>query len=213
MAKNTLLTERQVSSFMKLANIREDRIKNFLGSGKKSLREEFGGPEMEEEPVEDEAPEEGGEEMAPEGGEGAEFDSVDMEPEAPGAEDLEATGDEFKTYLADVLAELLPDAIAQAMGGEASTAGVEGEEGMEDMELSSDEMSDDEGPVEDEEEEEVVEEEPELQESRFKKAVARNLKGGDKRNIKESVAFKNVDLITDDEVINEVLRRVIRRLV
>ena len=211
MAK-ALLSERQVSSFMKLANIKQDRIKNFLGSGKKALREDYGSMTMEEdEPsadmgAEGEMPEEGAEEMPEEEME------MDMEPEAPEGEDLEASGDEFKTFLADVLKELLPAALKQAMAGEAAGAG---EEGVEDMELSSDEMSDEEGPVEDEEfeEEEVEEEEPELQESRVKKAVARNLKGGDKRNIKESVAFKNVDLITDDEVINEVLKRVIRRLV
>jgi len=72
--------------------------------------------------------------------------------------------------------------------------------------------------VEEEESDEEQEEEQELQEAKNKAMKAdkktRNLKGGDaKKNMKESLAFDNVDLVTDDEIINEVLKRVIRRIV
>ena len=72
--------------------------------------------------------------------------------------------------------------------------------------------SDEEMPEEEVESEEESEEEQELQE--IKKAVkkARNLEGGDAK-IKESLAFKNIDVVTDNQIINEVLKRVIRRLV
>jgi hypothetical protein len=116
------------------------------------------------------------------------------------------------------------DALAEA----GVTSDGEGEMDMGDMDLESDEMTDsDEGGMEDEEEldmeeedegEEEQEEEQELQEAKKKAMKAdkktRNLEGGDaKKKMKESLAFDNVDLVTDDEIINEVLKRVIRRIV
>ena len=191
MAKKTLLSENQIASFMKLANIKSDKIQNF----KKVLKEEYtgmggvptGNMEMEED--EPEAEMEAGTEMEPAG-------DMDMEPEAP--EETVETG-------ADELMGMIKDAVKAAL----EEAGISEEEGEEEEEMSG-EMA----GMEDEEEEEEMEEYEELQEAK-KKAdkKARNLKGGDAKKMKESLAFDNVDLVTDDEIINEVLKRVIRRLV
>ena len=91
-------------------------------------------------------------------------------------------------------------------------------EDMEDMdsELESDLASDeDEMDMEDEGEEE----EEELQEAKHDKKDKKDTKkalkpkGGDAKKMKEALSFDNVDLVTDDEIINEVLKRVIRRIV
>lgn len=192
MAKKTLLSENQIASFMKLANIKSDKIQNF----KKVLKEEYtgmggvptGNMEMEED--EPEAEMEAGTEMEPAG-------DMDMEPEAP--EETVETG-------ADELMGMIKDAVKAAL----EEAGISEEEGEEEGE-EEEEMSGEMAGMEDEEE---MEEYEELQEAK-KKAdkKARNLKGGDAKKMKESLAFDNVDLVTDDEIINEVLKRVIRRLV
>lgn len=196
MAKKTLLSENQIASFMKLANIKSDKIQNF----KKVLKEEYtgmggvptGNMEMEED--EPEAEMEAGTEMEPAG-------DMDMEPEAP--EETVETG-------ADELMGMIKDAVKAALE-EAGISEEEGEEEEEEGEEEEEEMSGEMAGMEDEEE---MEEYEELQEAK-KKAdkKARNLKGGDAKKMKESLAFDNVDLVTDDEIINEVLKRVIRRLV
>lgn len=181
---------------MKLANIKSDKIQNF----KKVLKEEYtgmggvptGNMEMEED--EPEAEMEAGTEMEPAG-------DMDMEPEAP--EETVETG-------ADELMGMIKDAVKAAL----EEAGISEEEGEEEEEEGEEEeVSGEMAGMEDEEEEEMEEYE-ELQEAK-KKAdkKARNLKGGDAKKMKESLAFDNVDLVTDDEIINEVLKRVIRRLV
>ncbi len=196
MAKKTLLSENQIASFMKLANIKSDKIQNF----KKVLKEEYTGMGgtggMGEDEPEEEMPEaemEAGTEMEPAG-------DMDMEPEAP--EETVETG-------ADELMGMIKDAVKAAL----EEAGISEEEGEEEgeEEEEEEEMSGEMAGMEDEEE---MEEYEELQEAK-KKAdkKARNLKGGDAKKMKESLAFDNVDLVTDDEIINEVLKRVIRRLV
>jgi hypothetical protein len=224
MAKKTLLSESQVSKFMKLANIKSDKINGF----KKRLNENYGMggtvpmPEMEEdEEAADAGPSDVGDDM----GTGMEADEMDMdmEPDAPeGGGDIEIESDELGKLLAPMIKSAVMDALAEA--GVTSDGGDE----MGDMDLESDEMTDeDEGGMEDEgdmdmeeedEGEEEEEEEEELQEAKKKAMKAdkktRNLEGGDaKKKMKESLAFDNVDLVTDDEVINEVLKRVIRRIV
>jgi hypothetical protein len=205
MAKKTLLSENQVASFMKLANIRTEKAQSFK---KRVLKEEYtgmggtGGMEMEED-----EPEMSGDELEMDAG----MDMADeAEPEQPGGGTIEKESDE----LMNMIKSAVRDALAEAgLGSEE-----EGMEGM-DIDMDSDEEipeedmdSDEEMPEEEVESEEESEEEQELQE--IKKAVkkARNLEGGDAK-IKESLAFKNIDVVTDNQIINEVLKRVIRRLV
>lgn len=220
MAKKTLLSESQVSSFMKLANIKSEKISNF----KKRLNESYTGLEGtgnmgEDEQAADAGPSDMGDDM----GTGMEADEMDMEPEAPSNEaDFEGGADDFKAVLRDALKEVLPQVMAELEGGD---MGDEDEGDMDlDMDLASDEEMEDEGEVdemdmEEEESDEEQEEEQELQEAKKKamkadKKKTRNLEGGDaKKKMKESLAFDNVDLVTDDEIINEVLKRVIRRIV
>jgi hypothetical protein len=88
--------------------------------------------------------------------------------------------------------------------------------GMESEEEGQEEEAEyDEEEEEEEEDEMEEEEEEELQEAKKLKATkkARSTRGGDQKPMKESLAFGNVDLVTDDEIINEVLKRVIRRLI
>jgi hypothetical protein len=221
MAKKTLLSENQISKFMKLANIKEDRINNFIGSGKKKLNEEYtgmggtGGME-EDEPAADE---DGMDSMDDMGDMGDVEDSelpaeTDMEPEAPEGQ-IEASEDEFESFLTKALEKILPAALEKAMGG-AGMGGMgemEGEEPeMEDLgDMSAEEETEDVGG---EEEAPVEEEEPnKLDETKYGKVnkKARNTGGGDAK-MKESLTFKDVDLVTDDQIVNEVLKRVIRRL-
>lgn len=211
MAKKTLLTENQVSNFMKLANIRQDRISNFIGNNKKKLNEEFtgmagtGGME-EDEPAADEG------DMGDMGGMEEEPVETDMEPEAPEGQ-IEASEDEFESFLTRALEKILPDALAKAMAGE----GTDQEEDMDFGDMEVEEESEDESELEDEDSEvEVEDEQPtkELDESRNRRAAQkiRNTGGGDAK-MKESLVFENVDLVTDDDIVNEILKRVIRKLV
>ena len=211
MAKKTLLSENQIASFMKLANIRTDKIQNF----KKVLKEESsgmygtGGMEMEEDEPEAEMTDmDAGTDMEP---------AADTEP-APPEETVETGSDELMGMIKDAVKAALADA---GLGHEEE---MEASDEMADMDMESDEEEEEEQEEEEyeeeeegeeeEEEEEEMEEYEELQEAKKKAAKkARNLKGGDAKKMKESLAFNNVDLVTDDEIINEVLKRVIRRLV
>ena len=203
MAKKTLLSENQIANFMKLANITTEKAQNFK---KRVLKEEYtgmggtGGMEMEED-----EPEMAGDEM--------EMDMADeAEPEQPDGGTIEKESDE----LMNMIKSAVRDALAEAgLGSE--------EEGMEDMDIDMDseeeipeeEMDSDEEEMDSDEEEmdSDEEEEYELQEAKKKAAKkARNLKGGDAK-IKESLAFENVDIVTDNQIINEVLKRVIRRII
>ena len=191
MAKKTLLSENQIANFMKLANITTEKAQNFK---KRVLKEEYtgmggtGGMEMEED-----EPEMAGDEME------MEMDMADeAEPEQPDGGTIEKESDE----LMNMIKSAVRDALAEAgLGSE--------EEGMEDMDIDMD--SEEEIPEEEMDSDE--EEEYELQEAKKKAAKkARNLKGGDAK-IKESLAFENVDIVTDNQIINEVLKRVIRRII
>lgn len=214
MAKKTLLSENQVSNFMKLANIKQDKINNFK---KNVLKEEYTGMAgtggMGEDVAADAGPSDTGDDM----GTGMEADEMDMEPEAPSTEaDFEGGADDFKEVLKNALREVLPQVMAELEGDE---GGMEDMEGMDDME--SDELESDLASDEEEEEEMDMEdegEEEELQEAKHDKSKkdakkALKPKGGDAKKMKEALSFDNVDLVTDDEIINEVLKRVIRRIV
>jgi len=199
MAKKTLLSENQIANFMKLANIRTEKAQNFK---RRVLKEEYtgmggtGGMEMEED-----EPEMAGDEME------MEMDMADeSEPEQPDGGTIEKESDE----LMNMIKSAVRDALAEAgLGSE--------EEGMEDMDIDME--SDEEMPEEemDSDEEEMDSDEEEMEEYELqeakKKAVkkARNLKGGDAK-IKESLAFENIDIVTNNQIINDVLKRVIRRI-
>ena len=205
MAKNTLLTEKQVSSFMRLANIKQDKISNFIGNGKKRLNEEYTGSMQEDEPAADE---EMGEmdDMGEMGDMEEEPVEADMEPEAPEGQ-IEASEDEFEGFLTRALEKILPAALEKAMAGQ-------GADQEEEMDFGG---MEDEGEMEDEDSEvEVEDEEPtkELDETRNRRTAQRirNTGGGDAK-MKESLVFENVDLVTDDDIVNEILKRVIRKLV
>ena len=217
MAKKTLLSEGQVSKFMKLANIKSDKISGF----KKRLNEEYNTMEEDEPAADEEADMDM--DMADEAADVADMDmdaaeaDMDMEPEAPQG-DIEIESDELGKLLAPMIKSAVMDALADA-GVTDADAGDDDEE----MDFESDEMTDeDEGGMDMEEEDEAEmeeeEQEEELQEAKKNAMKAakktRNLEGGDaKKKMKESLAFDNVDLVTDDEIINEVLKRVIRRIV
>jgi len=203
MAKKTLLSENQIANFMKLANIRTEKAQNFK---RRVLKEEYtgmggtGGMEMEED-----EPEMAGDEME------MEMDMADeSEPEQPDGGDIEIESGELGKLLAPMIKSAVMDALAEAgLGSE--------EEGMEDMDIDME--SDEEMPEEemDSDEEEMDSDEEEMEEYELqeakKKAVkkARNLKGGDAK-IKESLAFENIDIVTNNQIINDVLKRVIRRI-
>lgn len=211
MAKKTLLSENQVSNFMKLANIKQDKIDNFK---KSVLKENYGmggtiPTSMEEdEPAADEMND------MDDMGTDMKADQMDMEPEAPSTEaDFEGGADDFKAVLRDALKEVLPQVMAELEGAEEADE----EEDMDlDMDLASD---DEEVDMDDEEEMDMEEEEEELQEAKHDKKDKKDAKkalkpkGGDAKKMKEALSFDNVDLVTDDEIINEVLKRVIRRIV
>lgn len=197
MAKKTLLSENQIASFMKLANIRTEKAQNFK---KRVLKEEYtgmggtGGMEMEED-----EPEMSGDELEMDAG----MDMADeAEPEQPDGGTIEKESDE----LMNMIKSAVRDALAEAgLGSE--------EEGMEGMDSEEDMDSDEEMPEEEVESEEESEEEYELEEAKKKAAKkARNLEGGDAK-MEESLAFENIDVVTDNQIINEVLKRVIRRII
>lgn len=201
MAKKTLLSENQIASFMKLANIRTEKAQNFK---KRVLKEEYtgmggtGGMEMEED-----EPEMSGDELEMDAG----MDMADeAEPEQPDGGTIEKESDELMNMIKSAVRDALTEA---GLGSE--------EEGMEGMDIdmdSEEEMdSDEEMPEEEVESEEESEEEYELQEAKKKAAKkARNLEGGDAK-MEESLAFENIDVVTDNQIINEVLKRVIRRII
>jgi hypothetical protein len=206
MAKKTLLSENQIANFMKLANIRTEKAQNFKNRILKENMGGFGGTGGMDEMEEDEpsaAEQMGGEmEMA-----------AEAEPEQPTGGTIEKESDE----LMDMIKNAVKDALAEAgLGEEEGMEGMdmESEEEMPEEEMPEEEMEEEGEEEEEEEEEEGEMEEYELQEAKKKAAKkAHNLKGGDAKKMKESLAFDNVDLVTDDEIINEVLKRVIRRIV
>ena len=205
MAKNTLLTEKQVSSFMRLANIKQDKISNFIGNGKKRLNEEYTGSMQEDEPAADEDMGEM-DDMGEMGDMEEEPVETDMEPEAPEGQ-IEASEDEFEGFLTRALEKILPAALEKAMAGQ-------GADQEEEMDFGG---MEDEGEMEDEDSEVEVEDEEELKEldearNRRTAQRIRNTGGGDAK-MKESLVFENVDLVTDDDIVNEILKRVIRKLV
>jgi hypothetical protein len=196
MSRKPLLSESQVAKWMKLANIDKNATKNFLNeskSNKKVLKENYGsmmgareddGMGMEDGMGEEE---EGGMDI----GDG----SMDEDPSVVGDEemdmDMEAGGDEGEVEFdsVDDLKTVIKDAVKSAL----EELGLADDMGGEEPEMDMEE------PAEEED----------------------SLEGGDEGGDEpaepaeddEQPLAEGIEVLTDNEVINEVLKRVIRRLV
>ena len=199
MSRKPLLSESQVAKWMKLANIDQNATKNFLSesksTSKKVLKENYTMGAREDEDMGMEDMDMGGEE---EGGMEIGDGAMGEEPSVVGDEeldmDMEAGGDEGEVEFdsVDDLKTVIKDAVKSA---------------LEELGLADD-MGGDEEP-------EMDMEEPAEEED--------SLEGGDEggdepaepAEDEEQLAegLGELEILTDNEIINEVLKRVIRRLV
>ena len=203
MSRKPLLSESQVAKWMKLANIDQNATKNFLkeskSTSKKSLNENYGMNPVgarEDEDMGMEDMDMGGEE---EGGMDIGDGAMGEEPSVVGDEeldmDMEAGGDEGEVEFdsVDDLKTVIKDAVKSALEelGLADEMGGEEEEPEMDMEEPAEEEDSMEGGDEGgDEPAEPAEDEEQLAEG-----------------------LGDLEILTDNEIINEVLKRVIRRLV
>ena len=205
MSRKPLLSESQVAKWMKLANIDQNATKNFLkeskATSKKVLKENYGYTgAREDEDVGDMDMEDGmGMDGEEEGGMDIGDGSMDEDPSVVGDEemdmDMEAGGDEGEVEFDSVedLKTVIKDAVKSALEelGLADEMGGEEEEPEMDMEEPAEEEDSMEGGDEGgDEPAEPAEDEEQLAEG-----------------------LENLEILTDNEIINEVLKRVIRRLV
>jgi hypothetical protein len=200
MSRKPLLSESQVAKWMKLANIDQNAAKNFLKESKtdnkKVLKENYGMNPMGAREDEDM-----GEEMdmgEEEGGMDIGDGSMGEEPSVVGDEemDMDMGGEDEGEVEFDSVEDLktvIKDAVKSALEelGLADEMGGEEEEPEMDLEEPAEEEDSMEGGDEggDEPAEPAEDEEP----------LAEGL--------------ENLEILTDNEIINEVLKRVIRRLV
>jgi hypothetical protein len=202
MSRKPLLSESQVAKWMKLANIDKNATKNFLSesktTNKKVLKENYGmnspmgAREDEDMGMEDDmgmGEEDGGMDI----GDG----SMGEEPSVVGDEemdmDMEAGGDEGEVEFdsVDDLKTVIKDAVKTALEELGLADEMGGEEPEMDMEEPAEEEDSMEGGDEGgDEPAEPAEDEEQLAEG-----------------------LENLEILTDNEIINEVLKRVIRRLV
>ena len=203
MSRKPLLSESQVAKWMKLANIDQNATKNFLkeskSTSKKSLNENYGMNPVgarEDEDMGMEDMDMGGEE---EGGMDIGDGAMGEEPSVVGDEeldmDMEAGGDEGEVEFdsVDDLKTVIKDAVKSALEelGLADEMGGEEEEPEMDMEEPAEEEDSMEGGDKGgDEPAEPAEDEEQLAEG-----------------------LGDLEILTDNEIINEVLKRVIRRLV
>ena len=201
MSRKPLLSESQVAKWMKLANIDQNATKNFLkeskSTSKKSLNENYGMDPMgarEDEDMGMEDMDMGGEE---EGGREIGDGAMGEEPSVVGDEeldmDMEAGGDEGEVEFdsVDDLKTVIKDAVKSALEELGLADDMGGEEPEMDMEEPTDEEDSLEGGDEGgDEPAEPAEDEEQLAEG-----------------------LGDLEILTDNEIINEVLKRVIRRLV
>ena len=201
MSRKPLLSESQVAKWMKLANIDQNATKNFLkeskATSKKVLKENYGYTgAREDEDMGMEDMDMGGEE---EGGMDIGDGAMGEEPSVVGDEeldmDMEAGGDEGEVEFdsVDDLKTVIKDAVKSALEelGLADEMGGEEEEPEMDMEEPAEEEDSMEGGDEGgDEPAEPAEDEEQLAEG-----------------------LGDLEILTDNEIINEVLKRVIRRLV
>jgi hypothetical protein len=198
MSRKPLLSESQVAKWMKLANIDQNATKSFLKESKTSksvLKENYSMPTMgarEDEDMGDMGEEEGGMDIG-DGAMGEEpsvvgDEELDMDMDMGGEDEGEVEFDsveDLKTVIKDAVKTALEElGLADEMGGEE-------EEPEMDMEEPAEEEDSMEGGDEGgDEPAEPAEDEEQLAEG-----------------------LENLEILTDNEIINEVLKRVIRRLV
>jgi len=197
MSRKPLLSESQVAKWMKLANIDQNATKSFLKESKTSksvLKENYAMGAREDEDMGDmgeEMPEEDGGMDIGDGAMGEEPSVVgdeeldmDMGGEDEGEVEFDSVED-LKTVIKDAVKTALEElGLADEMGGEE-------EEPEMDMEEPAEEEDSMEGGDEGgDEPAEPAEDEEQLAEG-----------------------LENLEILTDNEIINEVLKRVIRRLV
>jgi hypothetical protein len=197
MSRKPLLSESQVAKWMKLANIDQNATKSFLKESKTSksvLKENYAMGAREDEDMGDmgeEMPEEDGGMDIGDGAMGEEPSVVgdeeldmDMGGEDEGEVEFDSVED-LKTVIKDAVKTALEElGLADEMGGEE-------EEPEMDMEEPAEEEDSMEGGDEGgDEPAEPAEDEGQLAEG-----------------------LENLEILTDNEIINEVLKRVIRRLV
>jgi hypothetical protein len=201
MSRKPLLSESQVAKWMKLANIDKNATKNFLSesktTNKKVLKENYGMSPMGAREDEDMGMEDDmgmGEE---DGGMDIGDGSMGEEPSVVGDEemdmDMEAGGDEGEVEFdsVDDLKTVIKDAVKSALEELGLADEMGGEEPEMDMEEPAEEEDSMEGGDEGgDEPAEPAEDEEQLAEG-----------------------LENLEILTDNEIINEVLKRVIRRLV
>ena len=203
MSRKPLLSESQVAKWMKLANIDKNATKNFLSesktTSKKVLKENYG---MNSSPMGAREDEDMG--MEDDMGMGEEDGGMDIgdgsmgeEPSVVGDEemdmDMEAGGDEGEVEFdsVDDLKTVIKDAVKSALEELGLADEMGGEEPEMDMEEPAEEEDSMEGGDEGgDEPAEPAEDEEQLAEG-----------------------LENLEILTDNEIINEVLKRVIRRLV
>ena len=202
MSRKPLLSESQVAKWMKLANIDQNATKSFLKESKTSksvLKENYGMNPMGAR--EDEDMGDMGEEMdmgEEEGGMDIGDGSMGEEPSVVGDEemDMDMGGEDEGEVEFDSVEDLktvIKDAVKTALEelGLADEMGGEEEEPEMDMEEPAEEEDSMEGGDEGgDEPAEPAEDEEQLAEG-----------------------LENLEILTDNEIINEVLKRVIRRLV
>jgi len=198
MSKKPLLSESQVAKWMKLANIDQNAAQNFLTenkkNGKKLVKENYGGgPSYARE--DDPQGMEDVEGMEGEMGDGAMGDlpSVEEEP-------MEGVGEEMGTAEGEVEFDSVEDLQQVLVSGLASESGREALKNAVMDALSELGLADEMGGEED------MADMPEEEESE-----GEGDEGGDEPA--GPALQEEIEVLTDDEVINEVLKRVIRRLV
>ena len=202
MSRKPLLSESQVAKWMKLANIDQNATKNFLkeskATSKKVLKENYGMGAREDDGMGDMDMEDGmGMDGEEEGGMDIGDGSMDEDPSVVGDEemdmDMEAGGDEGEVEFDSVedLKTVIKDAVKSAL----EELGLADDMGGEEPEMDTEEPAEEEDSMEGgdkggDEPAEPAEDEEQLAEG-----------------------LENLEILTDNEIINEVLKRVIRRLV
>jgi hypothetical protein len=218
MSRKPLLSESQVAKWMKLANIDKNATKNFLNeskSNKKVLKENYGySGAREDEDMGDMGMEEdgmGGTEEEEEGGmeigDGSMDDQSSVVDDEEMGMDMEAGGDEGEVEFDSVedLQKVLVNGLESESGRQALKNAIM--DALEELGLADD-MGGDEEP-------EMDMEEPAEEEDSMEGGDEGGDEPAEPAEDEEQLAegLENLEILTDNEIINEVLKRVIRRLV
>ena len=200
MSKKPLLSESQVAKWMKLANIDQNAAQNFLTENKKNnkklVKENYGGGMASYAREDDPEGMEDVEGMEGEMGDGAMGDLPSVEEEEP----MEDVGEEMGTAEGEVEFDSVEDLQQVLVSGLASESGREALKNAVMDALSELGLADEMGGEED------MADMPEEEESE-----GEGDEGGDEPA--GPALQEEIEVLTDDEVINEVLKRVVRKLV